>query len=394
MKKVGCVIAYRDGHNNYGTALQAHAMLKKMQEWGYDCEIIHYVKRLTLWQKTAYIVNAIRVGEAKTVYERFRNKFLLRKISGYAANMERRTKAVNAYKKRYLTPLFHEYVGYEALSVGSCNYMAVVVGSDQVWTPLSLPNKFFNLLFVDDDVPKIAYASSFGVSDIPAFQRKATGDYLKRFKHIGMREVRGKEIVENLSGRKATVVIDPTLLLIREEWEKEMAESDIDIIEPYIFCYFLGTNKESRVASNALKARTGYKIVTIRHMDEYVKEDETFGDEAPYDVGPDDFVKLVANAAYVCTDSFHCMAFSILFHRRFMVFYRFAQTDRTGRNSRIDSLLHLLGVGSEHVWQGYNLAGIDSPVDYKEVDARLTKMRTHSMNFFRSALEEAVFMYH
>jgi len=390
MRKIGCVIAYRNGHNNYGTALQAYAMLKKMQEWGFECEVIHYVKRLSLWQKAVYVVNAIRVGETKAIYGCFRNRFLLKKLPDYAADAEKRTNAVEAYKKRYLIPLFHEYVGYEALCKGARNYAAVVVGSDQVWTPLSLPNKFFNLLFVDDDIPKIAYASSFGVSEIPAFQREATGAYLKRFKSIGVREVRGKEIVENLSGKMATVVIDPVLLLSRKEWETEIATSCIDTQRPYIFCYFLGDNPEARLAALDLKAKTGYPIVTLRHMDEYVGEDERFGDEAPYAVDPNDFVKYVSNARYVCTDSFHCLAFSILFHRRFMVFYRFARTDRTGRNSRIDSLLHVLGVGSEHVWRGNNLANIDIPVDYEEVDARLKKMRDDSMNFFKSALEEAI----
>jgi len=390
MRKIGCVIAYRNGHNNYGTALQAYAMLKKMQEWGFECEIIHYVKRLSLWQKAAYSANAIRAGEAKRIFGSLRDRLLLRILPDYAANTEKRTNAVDAYKKRYLTPLFHEYAGYDALCKGARNYAAVVVGSDQVWTPLSLPNRFFNLLFVDDDIPKIAYASSFGVSEIPAFQREATGAYLKRFKSIGVREVRGKEIVENLSGKTATVVIDPTLLLSREEWNTEMATSVLDLRKPYIFCYFLGRQSGARRAALDLKAKTGYPIVTLRHMDKYIGEDEHFGDVAPYSVDPNDFIKYIGNADYVCTDSFHCLAFSILFHRRFMVFYRFAPTDRRGRNSRIDSLLHVLGIGSEHVWQGDNLANIDIPIDYRRVDARLKELRNDSMNFLKSALNDAI----
>jgi len=389
MRKIGCVIAYRNGHNNYGTALQAYAMLKKMREWGFECEIIHYVKRLSLWQKAAYSANAIRAGEAKKIYGRLRNGLLLRMLPDYAANTAKRTNAVDAYKKRYLTPFFHEYVGYDDLCKGARGYAAVVVGSDQVWTPLSLPNRFFNLLFVDDDIPKIAYASSFGVSEIPAFQRKATGAYLKRFESIGVRELRGKEIVEDLSGKTAAVVADPTLLLSRKEWEAEIAASAADVQKPYIFCYFLGDDPDARLAALDLKAKTGYRIVAIRHMDRYVSEDERFGDEAPYAVDPNDFVKYIANARYVCTDSFHCLAFSILFHRRFMVFYRFARTDRTGRNSRIDSLLQLLGIGSEHIWQGNGIAGIDIPVDYNEVDAVLEKLRNGSMSFLKDALEDA-----
>ncbi len=365
-------------------------MLRKIQEWGFECEIIHYVKKLSLWQKAAYSANAIRVGEAKKIFGCLRNRLLLRILPDYAANTEKRTNAVDAYKKRYLTPLFHEYVGYDDLCKGARSYAVVVVGSDQVWTPLSLPNKFFNLLFVDDDISKIAYASSFGVSEIPAFQRKATGAYLKRFESIGVRELRGKEIVENLSGKTATVVVDPTLLLSPEEWKAEIATSAVDTQKPYIFCYFLGDDPDARLTALDLKAKTGYPIIAIRHMDKYIGEDEHFGDEAPYAVDPNDFVKYIANAHYVCTDSFHCLAFSILFHRRFMVFYRFAQTDRTGRNSRINSLLHLLEISPEHVWRGNNLANIDIPVDYRKVDARLEKLRNDSMSFLKSALDNAM----
>ena len=77
-----------------------------------------------------------------------------------------------------------------------------------------------------------------------------------------------------------------------------------------------------------------------------------------------------------------------------MAFYRFAQNDRTGRNSRIDSLLHLLGIDSEHIFRGNNLGSIDIPIDYKEVDAGLAKMRSRSENFLKGALEEAVYMSH
>ena len=93
---------------------------------------------------------------------------------------------------------------------------------------MSLPNKFFNLLFVDDRVRKVAYASSFGVSEIPSFQRKATGAYLNRFYKIGVREQRGKEIVEELSHQKATVVVDPTMLLSRKEWEVEITNISLN----------------------------------------------------------------------------------------------------------------------------------------------------------------------
>ena len=382
--KIGCVIAYTKGHNNYGTSLQGYAMLKKIQQLGYEVEVIKYIKRLSTWQKIKFVVNALRAGEWKNIQHRLTSKQMLKKYPVYAAGIAERTTAVNAYKQKKLIPLFHEYIGYDALHKGSLNYAAVVVGSDQVWTPMSLPNKFFNLLFVSDSVRKVAYASSFGVSEIPSFQRKATGAYLDRFYKIGVREQRGKEIVEELSHQKATVVADPTMLLSREEWEQEIADAHTTTEELYIFCYFLGTNQEARKAAKELKEKTGYKIITIRHMDEYVPEDELFGDEAPYNVDPNDFVKYISRAAYVCTDSFHCTVFSILFHRQFMTFYRFAEGSKTGRNSRINSLFDLFEL-QERLYKG-DINKITNRIDYKSVDEKLSELRKESIYFLNECL--------
>ena len=383
-KKVGCVIACRENHTNYGSSLVNYSFLKKLQELGADVEIIIYKKTLSFPQKIAFVVNAILAGEWKDIAHRIIGDRLV-KNHQYEANIAIRTKAVNEYKNQRFAPYFHEYVGYEALHKGSSNYDIVVVGSDQVWTPMSLPNKYFNLLFVDDNVPKASYASSFGVSEIPAFQRKATGKYLDRFKMIGVREISGKKIVESLSHNKATIVADPTLLLDKNEWEQEIKDVVIDNSEKYIFCYFLGTNPEARRAANQLKKKTSYKIITIRHMDEYVPEDENFGDEAPYNVGPNEFIKYISQAAYVCTDSFHCTAFSIQFQKPFMTFYRFASKSKTSKNTRIDSLFSMLEIDRKHIYDG-DISLIDSPVNWENISHKLNQFRYDSIEFMKKIL--------
>lgn len=387
-KKIGCVIAYTPNQNNYGTSLQGYAMLRKIKDMGFQVEVIYYKKQLTLVQKMAFVWNAWRVGEIKEILVRLNHDTVLKKHPHYAEVIKKRTLAVNGYKAKKLLPFFHEYCGYKELHDGSKNYDVVVVGSDQVWTPMSLPNKYFNLLFVDDSVRKVAYASSFGVSIIPKFQQKATGVYLDRFYKIGVREQRGKELVDSLSHKKAEVVADPTLLLSKNEWEQEINVTPnykIDTDVPYIFCYFLGTNPEARYAANELKKRTGYKIVAIRHMDEYVESDEQFGDEAPYDVDPNDFIRLISKAAYVCTDSFHCSVFSIIFHRQFMTFYRFLQTSKSSRNSRIDSLFGLFGL-QQRLYHG-DIMTIEQPVNWEHVDDTLLNLRQKSIDFLIDALE-------
>lgn len=394
MKKIGCVIAYAKGHNNYGTSLQGYAMIRIIQEMGYTVEVIEYVKRLSVLDKMRYAVNALRVGEMKVLKKKFKGKNIPNENTEYGKGLRLRTQAVDAYKNKKLIPLFHKYVGYKALHEGSKNYDVVVVGSDQVWTPLSLPNRFFNLLFVDDSVRRVAYASSFGVSEIPDFQKTATGRYLDKFYQIGVREQRGKEIVESLSHKKAQVVADPTLLLTREEWEQEIDEVISESTQankkrveeaPYIFCYLISPNEEARMQAKKWSEQTGLPIITIRHMEQYREIDESIGDEAPYGVDPNDFVRYISKAAYVCTDSFHCTVFSILFHRKFMTFYRTSNKDRTNRNSRIDSLFDVLEVSRSHIFTR-DMDKIEDPIDWERVDDILSELRQQSIRFLGNAL--------
>lgn len=394
-KKVGCVIAYGKKHTNYGTSLVGYALINKIQQLGYSVEVINYIKQFTFMQKVNWIINSLRCSMGRQIMKRIAVRKNLKNNPAYAKNISVRTNTVYEYKKKKLIPIFKDYKGFDALQAGSKNYDVVVVGSDQVWLPHGLPTKFFNLLFVDDNVRKVAYASSFGVSEIPKFQHEATGKYLDRFYKISVREQKGKEIVDTLSHNTAEVVADPTMLLTREEWEKEISEDISASTEEnkkraemggYIFCYFLGSNSDARKAAMDLKKKTNLPIITLRHMDEYVETDELFGDEAPYNVDANDFIRYIANADYVCTDSFHCTVFSILFHKQFMTFYRFAHSSKTGRNSRIDSLFEITKISKERIFSG-QIDNIFNDIDWVIVDEHVKKMRIDSIVFLKEALK-------
>ena len=106
-KKIGCAIAYRKGQNNYGTSLQGYAMIKKIQQMGYDVEIINYIKQFTLIEKIKWIINSYRCGLGRKV-KIAKQTFPV----DYAENIAKRTLAVDVYKEKKLLPLFHDYIGY------------------------------------------------------------------------------------------------------------------------------------------------------------------------------------------------------------------------------------------------------------------------------------------
>ena len=384
MKKVGCVLAYC---NNYGTMLQSYATLKKIESFGYTCEMIRYVKQLSLLQKVQMVLNLLRIGEFSSHKRKLQAIINKRRYLQYSNNKKIKDKAFQRFSEKKLKPYFKEYCGYEALKAGSKNYDLVLVGSDQIWSLMSLYGGFYNLMFVADEVPKVSYASSFGVTSIPSFLQKATKAYLDRMKMIGVREQSGKDIVDDLSDNKATVVADPTMLLTPEEWETEIANIRVGKDKPYIFCYFLGKNQEHRRAAEGLKRLTGCEIVAVCHNDEYVKSDEGFGDEVPYDVGPLLFLRYIHDAAYVCTDSFHCSVFSILFKRQFLSFYRYQNGSKGSRNTRIDNLLGIFHL-SERVYNG-DITIARRPINYQDVMERLADYREESLRFLNKELSLA-----
>lgn len=385
VKKVGCVIAYHEGQNNYGTSLQGLATIKKIESLGFPCEIIRYRKHRSLWEKIKLIFILFYSGDYSDHLRALRKKMSKLTHKEYEKNLMIRTNAVNAFKDVHLKPLFKEYDGYEALQKGSMNYAEVMVGSDQVWSLLSLYGNYYNLMFVDSLIPTFSYASSFGVSTIPKFQIKRTKAFLDKLNQVGVREVSGKAIVDSISQNKAKVVADPTLLLTKEEWTETIKESHVSIDEPYIFCYFLGKNEANREAVRQLAKSTGLKVVVIRHMDEYIESDELFGDYAPYDVDPLDFVKYISKAAYVCTDSFHGTVFSIIFERKFMTFYRYALSQKGSRNSRIDSLLGILDI-KDRIFNG-DIERIKENIDYSSVGQKLAEFRDDSENYLQDCLK-------
>ena len=377
---VGLCIVHKN--HNYGSMLQSFATLVKLDELGVDYEIIDYSHPRTL---QFYAGAAGRLANRDFLYSKAR---LFRKKAGkklhpdYAANEAVRGERFDRFVKERF-PRFSEPINeYRRLRRYAEKFTDVLVGSDQLWLPSGNGTNFYNLMFAPRACNRIAYAASFGVSSIPAHQRKETAEYLNRIRHISLREESGKRIVKELTGRDVPVILDPTMVITREQWDEAVADKAVTDGE-YLFCYFLGNNPSHREEASALAKSLGLKIVTLRHLDEYIASDEMFGDEAPYDVGPEEFVNLIRHAKYVCTDSFHGSVFSILYHKQFISFNRYGD-GKNSRNSRLDTLFGNIGI--DRRFHGDLKSEILRKIDYDAVDSKLEVLRMRSDRFIREAL--------
>lgn len=385
MNPVGLVTCYF--HHNYGSMLQAYATEMIMQQMELPYQTIACKAPITYMEsnKLLYIAKKLLIGDWKMRLGKMKIEMEKRRNPEFAKNWEVRNKAFDEFAQTY----FHvsPYCKNRAeLSRMAENYSAFLVGSDQLWRTDSVEHGYYTLEWVPDNIRKIAYSTSIGVKEVPWFQVEKNKRFMNRFDHIALREQSACDLVYKLTGRKVQVVLDPTLLFTGEQW------LDIQQKEPltdgkYIFCYLLGDNPQQRELIKQVKAKTGYKIVALQHLDDYIPSDEGFADEAPY-VGPREFLNYIRNAEYVFTDSFHCSVFSILYKKNFFTFSRFAEGAKQSTNTRIDNLLHIAGLEDRRMTADKTA---DSVVKFKGsfegVDGRLDALRKSSMEYLHKAFE-------
>ena len=392
-KNVGIVSCYFK--NNYGSVLQAYATQRILDE--------HHIENCTI--DMAGIGREIRTGRMKYYLRNLLNAGMYRAKRGlirhglrrktnrsFRGNIGLRVAEFDRFRREHIR-LSARCFGKAALTRYCEGFSDVVLGSDQLWLPVNIEGDYYTLTFVPDGVNKIAYSTSFGVSSLPRYLHGRTRDFLRRIDHLSVREESAVGLARNIAGREAQLVCDPVFLIAPECWAQVAQNVALPAPAPgqsYIFCYFLGDNPKHRSYANRLKALTGMPIVALRHLDAYIPSDDDFGDCAPWAVGPAQFLSLLSGAAYICTDSFHCTSFAILFKKSFFAFERFGKESSQSTNGRIHSLLARTGLMSR-LFQGDEDPRLSLDTDHSMTDGCVARMREASLQFLLNALriEEA-----
>ena len=257
--------------------------------------------------------------------------------------------------------------------INKLNFDAIVIGSDEVWNyndPKSvLPIKFGNGLSCKK---LISYAPSAGNSDpnkdIPHFVTEG----LKKFTAISVRDQTTEKLVEKVTGKKPTIVLDPTFLV---DWNiKEKAPVTAkDYILMY-YCEHLPQNIKEQIYSYA--EANGLAVYGAGESDKEYKE-------CTVNMTPQEWVAMFKNAKFVFTGTFHGAVFSILNHVQFKVYLT-----NKGRIAKVGNLLSLFGIKDRNLTEDYifDLEKQKYEIDYNAVDEQIRKRRTESINYLYEAL--------
>ena len=360
-------------YRNYGTALQAAAMQAALRDMGHEPQLIQY--RPCGYFRTLPDYSIPEFGR------RIHNKLTRTpEPEPRRFKSELRDRAFDTFLERNIK--FTEPCRtLSDLELLNDKFDAFICGSDQVWSPLAYDQHYY-LNFVRNNAKKIAYASSMGTKEIRDRYIKADiSRLLDGFGALSAREASGARLISELTGRHVEVVADPTLLLDAERWGK-ICCADEDRTARYLLVYMLGNSDEhwAAIEKTALSMGLALRIIPV------FEQDTRRSGCVTEPIGPEEFVKLFRNAEYVCTDSFHGMAFSLIFHRNFTAFARFRKNDPMSQNSRVEHLLRLTGM-SARLFSGSNATEIaETAADFEYVDTALSPLRGKSLEYLRYSL--------
>lgn len=251
-------------------------------------------------------------------------------------------------------------------------YDLFFAGSDQIWN-YRFPGTKYDDYFLKfaEDKKKAAICGSFGVESIPEEWCQTYIDGLSCFAHISVREDAGARIIKDLTGRDVPVLVDPVMLLSREEWLKVAKKNRVDTSKPYVLKYYLGDEAEEERIDLWAK-ENGYEVY------------ELLNDQIPelYSAGPGEFISLIANAALVASDSFHCIAFSIIFKKPFVVYARLGSGNYM--TSRLDTLLGKFGFA--HRWKHMLKPEEYLECDHSHTDEIMEREQKKSLSYIQTVL--------
>lgn len=336
---------------NYGAVLQAYALQLVLRRAGFEAEIIDFVPYRVYLAQAA---GRLRARQYREFLKEYRIRRFLVKNAALSS---------------------HRYLTSRSLARLNSVYDAMIVGSDQIWnesmtlTGEKGPLLAYFLSSVRGRVKRIAYAASFGAESVSERYSEMVGPCVRGFDVVGVREESGKRIVEAF-GVGCTVVVDPTLLLEREDYSRFRGHSS-SLGKVVTFILHQQDDELLRSAEDAAASVYGSDIIRL----------------GVASLAVEDWMSSLRSASFVVTNSYHAVIFCIQFNVPFIVVP--ASGGLSGMNDRMDTLLSTLGLaerilGTEDRVEIGDL--VRAPIDWVSVGARLGVSRARSSEFLLSAL--------
>ncbi len=361
MKKIA-TLTFHDT-TNYGAALQAYALNKQINNFGFESDILRY--------ECANIAKRELPKKFKEVRGGLKSKLF------WFLTHSRKAKKLNHIRSFLNENASMSKDAYTSDTVAEANskYDKFIVGSDLVWETTITDHDYNFYLKFAPPKKRYSYAASFGYDSIPEEDYEACKSCLNDFEHITVRESRAKQIVNDLlPDKSADLVCDPTLLLSQKDWLEHTDKKIKAKKNEYIFLYFL--DKEGIMLNKAreIAKAQNKKIVVYNDSLRPVKNAINV-----FNLSVEQFLSYLKNSYLNITGSYHGVCFSLIFEQQFAIVNR-------AHSSRITSLLETLNLLDRNLI--INPDCCNDVIDYSAVNRRLDEFKTHSLECLKSMLED------
>lgn len=353
---------------NAGASLQAYALATYLSQLGHEVQIINY--------KPDYLSNHYRLwGGVNPVFDKplVRQAYCMAKLPGrLAAHFGKRKRAYDRFTQEHLPLTEKSYRSNEELKASPPPADIYFAGSDQIWNTL-FPNgkdPAFYLDFAPQEAVRASYAASFATQTVSESLRPQVQKWLSGLDHVSVREASGLKILAELGIQGGVSVLDPVFLLREEQWSALADEWQGYEKKPYVLVYDFENSEKLASFARQLAQIQGHQVVSVLRNKFFSKN---YASE-----GPAAFVSLVKHASAVVTNSFHALAFSLIFHKEVWIFQR-----SEGINDRMLDLAKSVGICTR-VESATPTADM---IDYREVDIRLAALRERSVEYIQRVLE-------
>ena len=384
--RVGIVTLYHKNYN-YGGLLQALALQRAITALGVSSEAVTFdISSTEHWKRRLEHLSLRQIIDAGARYAA--DRFAGRKKK--TMQSERR-KAFEDFESLIPhSPLISNADYIEALE----GYSILICGSDQVWNP-AWWNDILLLRGVDGaKVRKTAYAASMGCTLLGDDDMLCFSSALSDYKCISVREKSALKLIELATGGSLSpeLALDPTLLITRDQWFAQLPRNDTDRIpsDPYALIYMV--DKQGKYTEKSIEACLGAGLVPVVVSYNLEKIDSLTKKQSAvvlHDCNPSEWVNLLNLASIVVTDSFHGVAFSCNFNKRFWCFRKSETINGANRDDRQEGLLKRFGLEDRLVEPKtvFDQGTFMADISFERCNEELARERMLSYRFLKKCLD-------
>lgn len=355
--------------DNYGAMLQAYGLKTFLKTIEPDTEIVPYEPFfmrgrhwLIPWYPGISPGAMIRSGvcRIRTIF----SDYILQK------------KRMKTFRTRYLTPGLRPVRTLKGLK--HLTYEVYVLGSDQIWNPditFGLRRAYFGAFSNGYKKFVIAYAASLGGNSLDDSYDQEMRLLLANVDRLSVREKAAVPYVSRMAGKEVSAVVDPVFLLDVDEWKK------IEVLPKkrnYILVYKTEKNEKLMECAKKLATEKNLPVIELKYQKGIQSEDKQIIVEIG--AGPAEFLGYIHHADYVVTNSFHAMAFSIIYQKKFLAF------EHSTRNTRLENVLEQCALEKRMVRNESEPHDIDAVTDWTKVKENMRQMRKDSILFLRESM--------